>query len=140
LKDALPQERELLEVLLAEPALVPVAAEQLPASLISHPGLRRMLESLYALHAEGEPADLDGLRVRLMDPRAVRVAFDLQFVGRTNPDRAGWLKRILAFFQEQARLTETQRLKTQLTEAADDAQAVELLRRLQNQTVGPDLG
>src|SRR5262249_58724125 len=66
---ALPRDKQLLEVLLAEPALVPQAAAELPADEVEHPGLRRLLEGLYALHAEGEPPELDQLRVRLDNGR-----------------------------------------------------------------------
>ena len=51
---AAPEERQLLELLLAEPDLVSEAAEAVRPEEIAHPGLRRLLEGLYALLAEGE--------------------------------------------------------------------------------------
>src|SRR5207244_1747271 len=53
------EERELLEVLLAEPALVPVAAAELATEQIRHPGLRELLAGLYDLQAAGELPELD---------------------------------------------------------------------------------
>src|SRR5205823_1170920 len=41
---AAPYERELLQVLLAEPGLVPVAAAEVAPEHVEHPGLRRLLE------------------------------------------------------------------------------------------------
>src|SRR5205823_69451 len=55
-------ERELLEVLLAEPALVPLAAAEVVPEQVGHPGLRELLSGLYDLHAAGEPPILDLLR------------------------------------------------------------------------------
>src|SRR5262249_41727531 len=62
---ALPEERELLEVLLAEPELVAVAITEVTPDQIQHPGLRRALEGLYRLQAAGEVPDLDRLRLQI---------------------------------------------------------------------------
>src|SRR5207253_3136582 len=56
-----PHERELLELLLAEPTLVALAVVELPPEEMEHPGLRKVIEALYRLHAQGQPADLDHL-------------------------------------------------------------------------------
>jgi DNA primase len=126
-------EKQLLELLLAEPALVPVAAGQIAPDTLAHTGLRRMLDELYALHRAGQPADLDGLRVRLIDrPDLVTAAQRLQDTGRHMNDRPEWLKRILTWFEENRTNAEKVALKAQLAAGpADDEQAVELLRRLQ---------
>lgn len=136
---AAPEERELLEVLLAEPALVPVAWEQLKSSEVNHPGLRRMLEGLYALHEAGDPPDLDGLRVKLEHQRLAQKALELQEIGRANPDRAAWLQRLLAAFRQRHALSEKQRLQGELSATTDPAAAIELLRQLQNQTAGTEI-
>ena len=129
-------ERQLLEVLLAEPELVPTAAASLTPEEISHTGLRRMLAELYALHAAGQVPDMDALRVRLIDrPDLVDAAMKLQFVGRQMTDRPEWLTRILARFAEMGVETEKKALKAQLASGAvDETQALELLRRLQTRT------
>ena len=85
-------ERQLLEILLADPPLVTVARDRVtPASLV-HTGLRRMLDELFAIHDAGMPADIDGLRVRLLDrPDLVDAAARLQDVGRGMSERPTWL-------------------------------------------------
>jgi DNA primase len=129
---AAPHERELLEVLLAEPALVPLAAAEVVPEQIEHPGLRELLSGLYDLHAAGEPPVLDLLRTRLDNPRLASKAMDLQDVGRMNLDRPVWLRRILAEFRRKHQIEPRQReLKNQLQAASDHEQALELLRQLQ---------
>jgi DNA primase len=125
------EERELLEVLLADPGLVPVAILQVTPDQLTHPGLRRLLEGLYALHRDGEPPDLDGLRVRIDSPSLAAKALDLQMVGRTNPDRRGWLQRIVEVFRRKKDEVERKKLKSELQSASDHAAALDMLRRLQ---------
>src|SRR5262249_24779057 len=55
---AAPEERELLEVLLAEPDLVSQARSEVPVEQIEHLGLRRLLQGLYDLHQAGQPPTL----------------------------------------------------------------------------------
>ena len=62
---AAPLELELLQVLLAEPALVDQAAAAVKPDEIVHPGLRKLLDGLYGLLTAGEPPTLDLLRPRL---------------------------------------------------------------------------
>jgi DNA primase len=126
------QERELLEVLLADPTLVPLAAAEVTPEQISHPGLRELLSGLYDLQAAGEPPILDLLRVRIDNPRLAAAALDLQDVGRVNRDRLGWLRRLLEEFRRKHRLEPRQReLKNQLQAASDHDEAIALLRQLQ---------
>jgi DNA primase len=132
---AAPEERQLLEILLAEPDLVPAAAAQLPPERIGHPTARWVLEGLYRLHAAGETPDLDGLRPRIDDARLASYLLQLQDVGRHLQDRPTWLERLLAFFREREALTETQELQNQLHAVSDHDQAVALLRQLQQRTV-----
>jgi DNA primase len=133
LAPAAAEERELLEVLLAEPDLVGVAAAELPAEQIRHPGLRELLAGLYDLHTAGEAPTLDLLRVRIENPRLVAKALDLQEKGRITSDRPGWLRRILAEFRRKHQVEpKQQELKNQLQAANDHESALELLRQLQN--------
>ncbi len=126
-------ERQLLEVLLAEPLLVPIAAASIPPEELQHSGLRRMLTDLYALEQDGHTPDLDGLRVRLMDrPDLAKAAMDLEFVGRQMNDRPEWLGRIVKRFAEQETEFAQKAVQTQLAAGSmDDAAALDLLRRLQ---------
>lgn len=134
---AVPRERQLLQVVLAEPGLVPDAAREIRPEEIQHLGLRRLLAGLYTLQTEGETADLDGLRPRMMDvPRLAEAALALQEQGRGVPDRAACLRGLAAEFRRLRELPEKQELKNQLR-AADDQAALELLRRLQKQSMGP---
>ena len=56
-----------------------------------------------------------------------------QDVGRMNPDRPGWLRRILAEFRRKHQVEPRQReLKNQLQAASAHEEAIELLRQLQN--------
>lgn len=129
-------ERQLLEVLLAEPELVPTAAASLAAEEITHTGLRRLLVELYALHASGQVPDMDALRIRLIDrPDLVDAALRLQFVGRQMNDRPEWLTRIVARFAEMRAEADKSALKARLASGAvDETQAIDLLRRLQART------
>jgi len=132
---AAPEERELLEVLLAEANLIPQALGEVPPSQIEHPGLRRLLEGLYALHLAGQPATLDQLRVRLDSAPLAEHALKLQDVGRRNPDKAAWLGQILLRFRERRLRPEKEELQNQLHAASDHSTALELLRQLQNRNV-----
>jgi DNA primase len=134
------EERELLEVLLADPGLVPAAAAAVRPDEIAHPGLRRLLEGLYALHSAGEPPTLDQLRPHLESARLAEKALEMQDVGRANPDRPAWLRQLLVRFRERRARPVKQELHNQLQAASDHAAALELLRRLQNRTseLGPD--
>jgi DNA primase len=137
---AAPEERELLELLLAEPAFVATARAAIPADEIAHPDLRLLLQGLYDLDAAGVPPTLDLLRPRLQDARVASGALRLQEIGRANSDRPTWLRQLLARFQERRRRPVAQELHSQLQAASDHAQALELLRQLQNHTVDFDPG
>ena len=132
---AAPEERQLLELLLSEPDLVAEAAEAVRPEEIAHPGLRRLLEGLYTLLAEGEPPTLDQLRGRLDNPRLAEHALKLQEIGRCNPDRAAWLRPLLNHFEERRARPAKQELHNQLQAAGDHEAALELLRQLTNRKV-----
>jgi DNA primase len=131
---AAPEERELLEVLLAEPTLVPLAMAVVRPEEIAHPDARRLLAGLYQLQSEGEPPTVDGLRVRL-EADLAEGALKLQDVGRRHPEREAWLRRLLAHFEERRARPAKQELQNQLHAASDHAAALELLRQLQTPTV-----
>lgn len=125
-------ERELLEVLLADPNLVAIARAEVPASTIEHPGLRRLLNGLYELADEGETPDLDLLRLRLADnPRLAAKAYDLQLVGRQHADRPGWLRMVLRVIRERGEARQDKEVQGKLNAAQDHEAAMDLLRLLQ---------
>ncbi|HEV3257716.1 MAG TPA: DNA primase [Gemmataceae bacterium] len=133
---AAPHEIELLQVLLADQTLVPVAAAEVTPAELAHPGLRRLLEGLYALQSRGEPPTLDQWRDRIDNPRLVEKALEMQEVGRAMPDRAAALRQLLAEFRKRRAEPKKQELQNQLHAASDHTEAVALLRQLQTQTVG----
>ena len=129
------EERELLEVLLAEPGLVPLAAAEVECEHIQHPGLRCILEGLYRLHQEGETLNVDLLREHLNDPELDRLVLRLQEVGSINTDRPGWLQQVLGQLRNRNHVVpRRQDLKNQLVAANDHEKALDLLRRLQHTT------
>jgi len=132
-------ERELVELLLAEPALVPEAMARIKPTEIAHAGARSLVEILYQLQEEGETPDLDGLRPRLADPALARAAMELQDIGRhSTADRQVWFQQIAAVFANMRTHEVKQELKSQLSAATDFQTELELLRRLQDPKVGPD--
>ncbi len=132
---AAPEERQLLEVLLAEPDLVLVAVKAVRPEEINHPGLRLLLAGLYDLLDAGEPADLDQLRGRLDNSRLAEHALKLQDVGRGNSDRAGCLRMLLNLFEERRRQPALQELQNRLQAPSDHEAALELLRQLTTRNV-----
>src|SRR5262249_27982717 len=128
-----PEEPELLQLLLAEPTLVPQAQGEIEPEQPGHPGLRLLLSGLYALATEGAAPTLDNVRSRIHNPRLIDWALNAQNIGRQNPDRNGWLQRLLSVFRDRRVRSQRQELQDQLHAASDHGEALELLRRLQNQ-------
>jgi DNA primase len=124
-------ERELVEVLLAEPALVARAAQDIPSVEIEHPGLRKVIEALYSLHAQGHKADLDHLHGRLDNERLLDKLHDLQTTGLELPDRPWVFQKVLERFRERRLQRQKQALLNQLQDAPDDASKLAILRQLQ---------
>jgi DNA primase len=132
-----PIERQLLEMLLADPNLVPVAAAEISVTEVRHPGLRRLLEGLYQLQAAGQVPDLDHLRPSLVDNQPLAdYALRMEEIGRAVPERPARLRQLLAEFRKRRLAPEKQQLHNQLQAVGDDAQAIELLRQLQQHTNG----
>jgi DNA primase len=128
---AAPAERQLLEALLAEPALVAPAAAEVAPELIQHPGLRRLYEGLCRLLADGVTPDLDNLRPLLDSTKLAGWALKAQEVGRMMPDRAAAVRQILDFYKKRQIESHKQELQNQLHAASDHTEALELLKRLQ---------
>jgi DNA primase len=134
------EERQLLELLLAEPALVARARAELPAPQIAHPGLRRLLEGLYALEEAGRPATLDELRAGLDGSALLNKAFELQARGLDQPNREQCLREMLDYFRRRRDRALKQQLHSQLQATTDPQAALDLLRQLQNRSVDPGPG
>jgi DNA primase len=130
------QERQLLEVLLAEPTLVAKAAASIRSEEIEHPGLRRLLQGLYNLHAAGEAPTLDGFRSVIENGRLAEKALKLQETGLGYPNRETVLDELVAYFRDRREKVMKQKLQNQLQAARDDEAALDLLRQLQNRSRG----
>ncbi len=131
------QEIELLEVLLADGALVAKAIGQVSPEDIEHPGLCELLKGLYRLHAEGLQPDLDHLRARLDNERLLDKAQQLQERGLIHADKLAWLGELLARFEERRATRRTDEIKNEVLAAEDHAQALEVLKRLQKKEGEP---
>ncbi len=94
-----PLERQLLELLLADPALVPIAAREIQPDDLTHLGLRKLLGALYQLRAMGEPPELDGLRTLISSAALIRWAMDHCEIGRQITDRGRYLRNVLDCFR-----------------------------------------
>jgi DNA primase len=127
-------EIELMEVLLAEPGLVGTVRNDIDPERIEHPGIRRLLEGLYDLHEEGLSPDLDHLRPRIDNPRLLAKAREWQELGQAKPDRQAYWQEVRARFRQLQAQRLKRDLQTQLHAAGDHDAAVEVLRRLQNET------
>ncbi len=128
-------ERELLEVLLAEPSLVARAAQDIPPEEMEHPGLRKVIEALYSLHAEGHKADLDHLHGRLDNERLLDKLHDLQSVGLDLPDRPWVYQKVLERFRDRRMQRQKQALLNQLKDAKDDASKLAILKQLKDSNI-----
>lgn len=130
-----PREDQLIQILLAEPDLVAVAAKEIEPRQIEHPGLRRLLVVLYRLCSDGKTPDLDGLRVLIDVPGLIDYATRAQEKGMTILDRTAYFRKLAAEFRRARVAPEKQELQNQLHAASDHKEAVELLRQLQIRTV-----
>jgi DNA primase len=130
-----PLERELLEVLLAEPGLVARARREVDAAMMRHAGARKVLEELYALLEEGKTPGVDQLRARLLDsPGLVERVAAAQAAGLKATDRKAWLEAILERFRQREQAAQRDAVRNQLKNVANhEPPPVELLRQLQSQ-------
>ncbi len=127
---AVEAERQLLQLLLADPGLTPRAAQAVSPDDITHTGLRRLLAELYTAQAAGLVPDLDALRERLNDrPDLFEAAVKLHYVGQYVNPKDQWLTRVLKRFTELKADAERRKLLTQLPGASED-QVNELFRKL----------
>ena len=130
-------ERQLLELLLANPWLVARSVADVSPAELRHTGLRRLLTELYSLQTAAGAADLDGLREQLPDrPDLYEAALKLQFVGqqmgRDPEERVEWYKRVVKRFADSKAEAEQRAVREELeAHGGDAAAAADLLRRLQ---------
>lgn len=130
-------EVELLELLLAHPALVVRAVADDVSRLVEHPGLRQLLEALLRLHAEGRSPDLDHLHTVIDNERLLERALLLHDRGQAQPEPQSAYGKVLERFREKLETQRTQDLKTQVLATNDHAAARALLAQLRTK---PDTG
>ena len=137
-----PEEKELLQVLLAEPALVRVSAAEIHPGQIQHPDVRELIQGLYDLQAEEPglaqvPAEtaFDRLRGRLEQPRLAKLALEMREIGLQQPERETWLERIVEAFRRKHQVEPArQEIQNQLRAVGDHSSALEWFKRLQSAT------
>jgi len=125
-------ERELVELLLAEPSLVSRAAVEVPLEEVEHPRSSKVIEALYRLHASGQPADLDHLREPLDNERLWSQLHLLQERGESYPDRPAMFAKVVARFRERQLGRRKQALMTQLQDAPDAATRMDILKQMRD--------
>src|SRR5262249_50882072 len=120
-------EAELMQVLLAEPGLVPLAMDEIECAEVRHPRVRQILEAMYALQAEGTTPDVDHLREVIDETDLIGRACRARDIGRHHGDRPGWLTKIVEEFRKRRAQPRVEDIRNQLHAAGDDAEAIELL-------------
>lgn len=125
-------EKELLQILLAEPGLVEQAYVEVRPEEIEHPGLQQLLAGLYRLHEAGEEPTIDGLRDLVDNAALIDWAIDQQEVGRNVADRESWFGGVLERFRAERITLRRKQLKDRLRAATDDGERERLLREIQD--------
>lgn len=125
-------EKELLQILLAEPGLVEQAYVDVRPEEIEHPGLQQLLGVLYRLHEANEPPTIDGLRDLIENSALIEWAIDQQEVGRSVPDRETWFGDVLERFRAERVSLRRKQLMDRLRAATDDEERQRLLREIQD--------
>jgi DNA primase len=125
-------EKELLQILLAEPGLVEQAYVDVRPEEIEHPGLQQLLGVLYRLHEANEPPTIDGLRDLVENSALIEWAIDQQEVGRSVPDRETWFGDVLERFRAERVSLRRKQLMDRLRAATDDGDRQRLLREIQD--------
>ncbi|MGL4424539.1 MAG: hypothetical protein ACRCZF_28050, partial [Gemmataceae bacterium] len=124
-------EKQLLQLLLADPALVRSSQEVISMDRIEHSGIRRVIQELYTLQDAGQLPDMDSLRVRLIDrPDLARAALDNQHIGRNIADRGAYFDKVVAGFARLAVERERLSVKQQLN-ASGNTNSLDALRQYQ---------
>jgi hypothetical protein len=80
--------------------------------------------------------DLDSVRLRIADnPPLADAALQLQEIGQTHANRAGWLGQIVERFRERRAARRAMEVRGKLNATTDHAAAMEQLKKLQQTAV-----
>lgn len=131
-KAARPVEKELLQILLAEPGLIGQAYVEVRPEDVEHPGLQQLLAGLYRLHDDGEPPTIDGLRDLIENPGLIDWAIDQQEVGRNSADRAAWFAGVVKRLREERTTLRRKLMLEGLRKATTDEDRQRILREIQD--------
>jgi DNA primase len=128
-----PLERQLLEIFLAEPALLQEFRSQWSLEQIEHRGIRRVLARMLRLASQGIEPSVDRLRQEFSDhPRLSTYLLQLHDRGLALADRRACLEQLLRALKERQAQRERAQLRAALeTIAADAPPPADLLRRFQ---------
>jgi len=125
-------ERELLQILLAEPGLVSQAYVEVRPEEIDHPGLQQLLAGLYRLHEAEETPNVDGLREFVENQALIDWAIDNQEIRLAAADRRNWLSDVINRFRADRREVRRKQLMDRLRAAATEDERQRLLREIQD--------
>jgi DNA primase len=139
-RTAKPIEKELLQVLLAEPGLVARAYAEVWPTDMEHPGLQQLLGALYGLHESGTEPTIDGLREVVENEALIEWAIDNQEIGRRTADRRAWFDSVLQRFRSEKVELRRRQLMDRLRAAATDDERQRLLRDIQDLDRGRPAG
>ncbi|MCS7014878.1 MAG: DNA primase [Gemmatales bacterium] len=128
-----PLERQLLEILLAEPALLQEFDNQLPVELVEHRGIRQMLARMLRIWRAGEVPHLERMRQEFADqPRLCTYLLQLHDRGLALADRRSCLQDVLQALREREARRQRERLRSELQNISGDAPPpTDLLRQYQ---------
>lgn len=135
-----PEEKELVEVLLAYPELVNRARQEISPDDLSHPGLKQVVTVLYNLLDEQQLPDLDAVRARMGDSPIGSRLVDLADQGRRNLESVVWYCNILDRFNERKAKPAVKVIQDLVHAATDHETAIDLLKKLQSNSVRSSLG
>jgi DNA primase len=131
-KPARAVEKELLQILLADPDLVGQAYQEVDPQWIEHPGLQQLLAGLYRLFDLGETPNIDGLREIVDNEPLIAWAIDNQEIGRAVADRASWFRDVMNRFREDLRTLKRRQLMDRMRAAASEDERQRLVREIQD--------
>ncbi len=135
-----PEEKELVEVLLANSDLVKRARLEISPDDLNHPGLKQVITVLYDIFDENLVPDLDAVRARMGDSPIGSRLVDLADQGRRNLESLVWYCSILDRFNERKAKPVVKVIQDQVHAALDHETAIELLKKLQSNSVSSSLG
>jgi DNA primase len=124
-------ERELIQVLIVQPKLIPQAREHIQPEMLTHANRRRVLAELYDA-AEENQVNIDNLRERLADePKLVQIVSQLHAEGVEKANPQEWFIQVKEAYLRQHRQKEIERITVEIKRWDAPEPPAQLLGRLQ---------